>query len=164
MCRLVVFTFDSAAAAGQTRSALQDFEKRKAISLDDAVVLARDAAGQLTRRHDRDNTIIIGAIAGGVVGLLLMFMFPVISVLFGAAAGALFGKLLLSNDKVDREAIADTEAALPPGGSALLLLIRAGDIVTIMSTLRVPGMQVYQTTLARETEARLRQMVQSSNS
>ncbi len=161
MCRLVVFTFDSPAEAGQTRNALKDFEKRKAISLDDAVVLARNAEGRLTRRRDRDTTTtVIGAIVGGVMGLLLIFMFPVIGILFGATAGALVGRLWLSNERVDREAIADAEATLAPGNSALLALIRAGDIVSLMPALRMPGMQVYQTTLARDTEARLRQALQ----
>lgn len=141
------------------RSALRDLEKRKVISLDDTLVLVRDGEGNLSRKRSPDTTVLIGALVGGIMGLLLMFMFPVIGVVFGAAAGALVGRLL-SGARVDRESRADVEAALAPGSSALLALVRGGDIVSTMSKLRVPGMQVYQTTLARDTEARLREVMQ----
>ncbi len=159
MSRLVVFTFDSSGAAAQVRSALRDMEKRKTLILDDAVVLAKDSAGNLQVQRDRSSTVIIGAIAGGLMGLLLMFMFPIIGVVFGAAAGALVGRLL-ADARVDREAIADVQSTLRPDTSALLALLRGGDIVSIMSGLHAPGANVYQTTLPRDAEARLREALQ----
>jgi uncharacterized membrane protein len=159
MSRLVVFTFDTSGEAARVRSALRDIEKRKTLTLDDAVVLVKDSAGNLQIQRDRNSAVIIGAVVGGFMGLLLMFMFPIIGIIFGAAAGALVGRLL-ADAKVGKEAIADVQAALRPGSSALLAMLRGGDIVSIMSELHTPGVHVYQTTLSRDTEARLREELQ----
>jgi uncharacterized membrane protein len=160
MSRLAVFTFDSAGAASQVRSALRDLEKRKELGLDDAMVLARDQAGSVSRRGNRSRAVLAGAIAGGVTGLLLTFMFPVIGILFGAGAGALLVRLL-QNQRIDADEVTTVEAALRPGTSALLLLLRPGEVSAAMtSILRGAHAQVYQTTLSPEMDASLRQSLQ----
>ena len=83
MSRTVVFTFERADTAILARAALKEVEKSKALVLDDALILIKDPHGHVHVRHDPQAAVIVGAIAGGVMGLMLSFMFPIISVIFG---------------------------------------------------------------------------------
>jgi uncharacterized membrane protein len=160
MSRLVVLVFDGVRAASQVREALRDLERRKELGLDDAMVLEKNQAGVVRRRHNRSRAMLVGVIAGGATGLLLTFMFPVIGILFGAGAGALLVRLL-ENPRIDADEIATVEAGLAPDTSALLLLLRPDEVSAAMtSILRAAHAQVYQTTLSPEMEASLRQSLQ----
>lgn len=156
MSRLLVFTFDNPDEGLQVRGALRDLERRRVVALDDALVLVKDAQGQIRRRRDPSRGLILGAIVGGLTGLLWTFMFPVISVLFSACVGALIGWFLIDR-RVGDEFVADAERALRPGTSALLILIRSGDVGELGTQLRTFPLHIYQTSLAPDLEARFRQ-------
>ncbi len=156
MSRLVVFTFDGAEQAAQVRAVFRNLEMQKHLALNDAVVVVKDAGGQVQCQRMRSHAIWIGAVAGGAVGLLLMFMFPVIGIVFGAVVGALIARFL-DDQKVDEEEIESVSAALKPDNSALLLLIRLGNVSMMTSALQHAHAHVYQTTLTPELDASLRQ-------
>lgn len=155
MSRLLVFTFDSPTQAQEARSMLRDLEKRNVVGLDDVLVLVKDAGGKIQRQRDLSRAVLIGAIVGALFGLPFIFLFPVISVIFGAAAGALIGRLLI-DQRVEEEFIVDAERALRPNTSALLILIRTGDLAELGGALRTFPLHIYQTSLAPDLEAMLR--------
>jgi uncharacterized membrane protein len=159
MSRTVVFTFDTVDAATEARAALKNLEKSHALALDDALVLVKDADGRLRRRCDRCSAIIMGAAAGGLMGLVLTFMFPVVSVVFGVVAGGLIGGLFIAS-RADKELVTDAEAALRPGMSALIILIRDGDLDALGAALCPFSVQLYETTLSPDREAALRRALQ----
>ncbi len=161
MSSLVVLTFDNPDEAGRVRSALKELEKQGQLALDDAVVLQKDAAGQVHVQNQASEPAIIGAVVGGVMGLLLTFMFPIVGVVFGAGAGALVGRAL--DDQVDRQFVRDVQAALRPGASALFLLVSTANAEATLAALRQFRGHVYQTTLAPELEDRLRAALASGD-
>ncbi len=157
MSRLVVFTFDTMRDARQARSALKELEKRGSLALDDALVVVREAAGQIKRQRDLSTATLIGAIVGGLMGVPLVFVFTPVSILFGAGAGAAIG-MLASGPRVDEEFVDSTEGALRPGTSALLVLLRRGDIAEMDAALRGFPLHIRQATLTPDAEAALRQV------
>jgi uncharacterized membrane protein len=154
MSHLIVLTFDSHDEACRVRTALKDLEKRGRLVLDDAVVLEKDATGEVHVDNDASEPVIIGAVVGGVMGLLLTFMFPIVGVVFGAGAGALVGRAL--DAQVDREFVRDVQTALQPSTSALFLLVPAAGADAALAALGQFRGHVYQTTLAPRLEEQLR--------
>ena len=156
MSRLVVFTFESSTDARQARSALKKLEKRGSLSMDDALVVVREAAGQIKRQRDLSTATLIGAIVGGLMGVPLVFMFTPVSILFGAAAGAAMG-MLATGPRVDEEFVDSAAGALQPGNSALLVLLRRGDIAEMDAVLRGLPIIIRQATLTLDAGATPRQ-------
>ncbi len=155
MSRLVALTFDAPGEAGQARAALRDLERRGSLGLNDVAVVVKDAGGQVSVRHDAPS-VVAGAIVGGVMGLGLMFMFPIIGIFFGAGAGALISRLFAGR-RLDADMVADVSTALEPGSSALLVLLRTGDVQALAAAARTHHAHVYQTTLPPALEDSLRQ-------
>jgi uncharacterized membrane protein len=156
MNRYIAFTFGAAGQAAEARHVLRDMENRKELSLNDAVVLAQDDSGRTERRRDRSGVPVIGAIVGAMMGLLLAFAFPVVGIVVGAGAGALLATLLFDR-RVEEDYITDLERDLRPGTSALLCLIRSGDVATLGYSLRSFHLRVYQSTLPPQLQATLRE-------
>ena len=137
MSRLVALTFDAPGEAGQARAALRDLERRGSLGLNDVAVVVKDAGGQVSVRHDAPS-VVAGAIVGGVMGLGLMFMFPIIGIFFGAGAGALISRLFAGR-RLDADMVADVSTALEPGSSALLVLLRTGDVQALAAAAAHPS-------------------------
>ncbi len=156
MSRPIVFTFDTPEGAAQARAALKDLERSGALKLDDAVVVADDVAGKIHQHRDPSRAVLVGAVAGGLVGIPLFFVFPGIGVVFGAAVGGLIGRLV-SGRRIDGDLVHDANGALRPGSSALLLLVGEGDVRALGDVLRCSGARLYETALSPELEVSLRQ-------
>jgi len=155
MSNIVVISFADMHQAGELRKTIQNMQARDEIKLDDAAVVVKDAEGNVTIRDENGRSVPIGAIAGGVLGLVVIAAFPIAGIALGAAAGAGVGKL---RDKgIDKEFINHVAEALKPENSALFVLVREADREAVLGALRRYKGTVIQSSLSPEAEEALKQ-------
>ena len=152
MSNLVVLVFDDEQQAYDALATMRRLEHAGAVSLDDTAVISKDATGKIEVKNQVSNATKTGAVVGGVLGLLMTFMFPVAGLTIGALSGAGIGAVL---DKgVDRGFVKEVSQALEPGRSALFLLIGSAQ-PAVLDALKPYSGKVYQSTLPPDLEERL---------
>jgi uncharacterized membrane protein len=155
MSKLVAITFagadDAAAALGSVRL----LEQEGQIGLEDTAVVSKDADGKVHVKNEVSSGTETGAVIGAVLGSLLWVVFPVGALIGGAVLGGLIGRAAAPG--VDGGFVKEVEASLPPGGSALFLLMKAGDPDLLIAAMRRYEGTVLQTALDEEQEAALRE-------
>ena len=158
MSNLIVVAFDDAEQAGDVRKALKEMERRGALSLDDAAVITKDEAGKIHTKDEVDSGIGVGAVGGGLLGLLIGgLVFPIGGLLLGAAGGAVVGKML--DMGIDDKFVKEVGESLPEGGSALFLLVKASDPTLALAALTPYKGKVLHTTLPPDAEAQLQRVL-----
>ena len=118
---LVAIVFDKPSRATEVLVNLMHLQQEGALRLGDAVVIAKDESGRAQIHETVDVTPGKGALVGSWWGLLAGLFVGPLAIAGGAAAGALYGKLVdkgLADDWVKQ--MADW---LDAGRSALLLLV-----------------------------------------
>ena len=164
MSSLVVVGFPTADEAEQVRRDLVDIQREQLISLEDAVVVERDASGQVHLRQALNLTT-AGALGGGFWGSLvgLLFLNPLLGAAVGAGIGAASGSLsdLGINDGFMRE-VGET---LPEGTAALFVLLRDATPDRVIERLRshAPHAKLLRTNLSHTDEERLRQLLETAS-
>lgn len=133
---VAVITFDDDASADAFLKGVKELKRDQRVTLDDAVVVVKDAEGKVKVRETTDLTVGKGATGGGLLGFVIGFFFggPIGGAILGAAAGALLGKKLdlgISKDKIDA-----IEEAMQPGSSAIFLQLGAGDVDVLAALVR----------------------------
>ena len=94
MSHLPVITFDDAEQVGELRETPRQEQKEDLISLEDAAVVVRDKQGKFHVKNETASEVAMGAIGGGLLGLLIgAVFFPVAGLLIGAIGGARNGHL-----------------------------------------------------------------------
>jgi uncharacterized membrane protein len=154
MSNLIVMTFDSRDEASKVRQTLRDLERGGRLSLDDAAVIRKDADGRLAVDNEVDRGIKIGAVGGGLLGLLLSFMFPVLGIVIGAAGGALVGRM--ADLGIDQQFVKDVSTSLQPNSSALFVIVRDAAPDIVIAALEPYQGTLYHTTLDPTVEAEIR--------
>jgi uncharacterized membrane protein len=154
MSNLIVMTFDSRDEASKVRQTLRELERDGRVSLDDAAVIRKDADGKLDVDNEVDRGVKIGAIGGGLLGLLLSFIFPVLGLVIGAAGGALVGRM--ADLGIDQRFVKDVSAALQPNSSALFIIVRDAAPDVVIAALEPYQGTLYHTTLDPTVEAEIR--------
>ncbi len=154
MSNLIVMTFNTRDAAGEVRQALRELERSGRLSLDDAAVIVKDADGKLAVDNEVDRGVKIGAIGGGLLGLLLSFIFSPAGIVVGAAGGALVGRM--ADLGIDQQFVRDVSASLQPNSSALFVIVRDADPTIALAALEPYQGTLYHTTLNPTVEAELR--------
>jgi uncharacterized membrane protein len=148
MSNLVVLTFNDTEQAGQVFEAVKQAQSSGQVNVEDAAVIVKDESGKVHLKNQLDKAIAIGAVGGGILGLMIASVFfPLAGLAFGAISGGLIGKSL---DKgVDQKFVKDVTETLKPGSSALFV-IGSGDPAVVMAILRPFQGTVYQTSLPPE--------------
>jgi uncharacterized membrane protein len=148
MSNLIVLTFDDTEQAGQVFEAIKQAQTGGHIKVEDAAVIVKDESGKVHIKNQLDKTVAVGAVGGGILGLMIASVFfPLAGLAIGAIGGALIGK---SMDKgVDQKFVKDVTETLKPGSSALFV-IGSGDPAVVLAILRPYQGTVYQTTLSSE--------------
>jgi uncharacterized membrane protein len=155
MSDIIVIAFRHPDAAQQVAAQFLTLRDTHALNLDDARIVVKDGAGQLHVKDVAGHPVATGALVGGLIGMLLFFMSPVLGVLVGAAAGSVVG-LVLNSDMVDRQFVDDVAQALKPDSSAVFLQVSAADQAAVVNALRPYRGTLIQTTVSPELEAELK--------
>ena len=155
MSDLVVVTFDGAEDARTAREAIRRLEQDGIVQLDDAAVIVKDAQGEVAVDDQIDRGVKVGAVGGGLLGLVLGFVLPVAGLVLGAAGGALVGRM--ADLGIDKGFVEDVTRALRPGTSALFLIVReGGNADALVAALEPFEGKVNQTTFDSSVEESLR--------
>ena len=156
---ILAIVMDKPTRAEQLLLSLAHLQGEGKIQMHDAVIVAKDAEGRSRVVETIDVTPAKGAMAGSwwglLGGLLVGGPLAIAGVLGGAAAGALYGKLVdrgLEDDWV--KSMADW---IDPDSSALLLLVESGFDAEVVEELgRFEGTgEVAYTTLPEGTKAEI---------
>lgn len=154
---ILAVALDKPSRASELLLALANLAQEGKLKMHDAVIVSKDDEGRVRIVETVDVTPAKGALSGTWWGMLagLLVGGPVFfgAALGGAAAGALYGKLV---DKgLPDDWVKDMAAWIDPGTSALLLLVDAGlDPMVLDELKRFEGIgRVAGTTLPAGTKA-----------
>ena len=155
MSNLIVFTFDNETEAERMRDTLVSMQKQQIISLEDAAVVIRRENGKVKVKQAQ-SLVGAGALGGSFWGLLIGLLFWAIwlGLEIGAASGALAGGM--TDIGVDDKFIKEVGEYIEPGHSALFLLVTDSTPEKVLDGLSDFHPAVYQTSLSKEDEAKLR--------
>lgn len=149
MSHLVVLTFDDTEQAGQAFEALKKAQSGGHLKIDDAAVIVKNESGKVEINNQLDKGVKVGAVGGGLLGLLLASVFfPLAGLAIGAIGGALVGKAL--DLGIDKKFVQDVTETLKPGSSALFVIGSGGRPDVVAAALRPFKGTIYQTTLPTE--------------
>lgn len=158
MPNIVVITFDNMEEATRVREAIRSAEKHDYMSLDDSAVVIRDEEGKVHVHNELDRGVKVGAVAGGLLGLLVGVIFaPLAGVILGVVGGGLVGAS--ADLGVNKKFIKEVTDALQPGTSAIFIIVRKGNPNMAIAALKPYKGTVYSTTLEGEDEETLRRVL-----
>ena len=158
MPNLVVVTFEDADEAGKVLETLRSAQRADLLSLDDSAVVVRDEEGKVHVKNEMDRGIKIGAVGGGLLGLLLAgVFFPVAGLLVGAALGGLIGKSV--DLGIDQKFVKEVGGDLQPGTSALFFIVREANADVAVAALKPYKGTVRHTSFPPEAEKELRRIL-----
>ena len=154
MSQVVALSFNSEDDARNALASLRGLEKAGQIHFEDTAIVAHGTDGEFAVKNEASGTTETGAVVGAVLGGLLFVVFPIAGIALGAAAGAGVGALL--GNGVDGDFVKEVKEQLPPGKSALFLVIKDANADATIPALRRFHGEVIQTTLDEDTESALR--------
>jgi uncharacterized membrane protein len=149
--KLLVISFDDPLRAQEFLLAAARLQQNGDIHLHDAVIIQRDKDGTSHVRETTDVTPVRAGAGAGVWGLLLGTLFggPIGGLVVGAASAggaALFAKLV--DTGVKDETIKELREAVPPGRTALALLVSHVSVAELQRELsRFPNTVLVETDL-----------------
>jgi uncharacterized membrane protein len=158
MSDLVVITFDNPDEAVKVRETLRSVQHGDYLRLDDSAVVVKDEEGKVHVKNEMDRGVKIGAVGGGLLGLLLAgVFFPIGGLLVGAVAGGLIGKSV--DLGVDQKFVKEVSEDLQPGTSAIFFIVRDANPDVAVAALRPYKGTVRHTSFPPEAEQELRRIL-----
>jgi uncharacterized membrane protein len=158
MSDLVVVAFEDEYTAFEIRAALAHLEKEYLIDMEDIAVVTRNAQGKI-KLNQAANVSTAGAIGGGFWGTLigLLMLNPVLGAAMSVGTSALVDRL--SEIGITKNFMKELGDTLRPGSSALFVLIRRATPQRVMEELRGFEGTVVKTSLTRDREEELRDLL-----
>jgi uncharacterized membrane protein len=157
MSHLLVVTFENQDEAAQVRQTLRSLQGEY-LSLDDSAVVVKDQEGKIHVKNELDRGVKVGAVGGGLLGMLITgIFFPVAGLVVGAVAGALVGGSIKLN--VDRDFVKEVGEDMQPGTSALFVVVRDADPDVAVAALKPYKGTVRHTSFPPEAEEELRRIL-----
>ena len=158
MSDLIVLTFDNEEEAGKVREAIRKEQKQDLVSLDDSAVVVRDAEGKIHVKNEVDRGVKIGAVGGGLLGLLIAgIFFPFAGILIGVLGG--MGVGALADLGIQKKFVKEVSDKLQPGTSAIFLVIRHANANAVVAALKPYKGEIYQSSLDTDDEETLRRVL-----
>jgi uncharacterized membrane protein len=158
MSHLLVVTFDNADEAERVLETLRSVQRGDYLSLDDSAVVVKDEAGKIHVKNEMDRGTKIGAIGGGLLGLLIGgIFFPVAGLLVGALAGGVIGGM--ADLGIDQKFVKEVSGDLQPGTSALFVIVRDATPDVAVAALRPYKGTVRYTSFDSDDEEELRRIL-----
>jgi uncharacterized membrane protein len=158
MNQLIVIAFDHFDDARNAMKGLRGLEHERRIRFEDTAIVERDPDGTAHMTNEVSGTTETAAVAGAIIGGLLMFAFPPAGIAIGAALGAAVGASLGTG--VSGDFVNEVKTTLRPGRSALFLVVKQSDADSLMAVLRTYQGDLIQTTLDTDGEEALRQALE----
>jgi uncharacterized membrane protein len=135
---IVSMVLDKPTRAAEVLLALSHLQGEGKVQMHDAVIVTKDAEGRARIVETVDVTPAKGGLAGAWWGLLGSLIvggpFAIAGVLGGAAAGALYGKLV--DRGLEDDWVRSMAEWIEPESSALLLLVETGFNPAVLDELR----------------------------
>ncbi|HET9344878.1 MAG TPA: DUF1269 domain-containing protein [Candidatus Limnocylindrales bacterium] len=154
MSQVVVVSFESEDEARSALGSLRGLEREGMVSFEDTAIVVHRSDGKFEVKNEASSTTEAGAVVGALIGGLVFFMFPLAGIALGAAAGAGVGAAI--GNGVDGKFVAEVKSKLPPGKSALFLVVKDAVADATIPALRRYHGEVIQTSLDEDTEQALR--------
>lgn len=157
--QIVVVALDKPSRASELLLTLSNLAAERKIRMHDAVIVSKDSEGRSRTVQTVDVTPARGALAGtwwgAFAGLLIGGPAFLVAAVGGAAAGALYGRLV--DRGLDDGWVKDMADWVAPGTSALLLLVDSGfDHQVVTELRRYEGIgHVAYTTLPQDAKAEI---------
>jgi uncharacterized membrane protein len=158
MSHLVAIAYPDVETARKVADELHYLVDKDALELDDLVVVERTSEG-VVKLHQSHSEGGKGAVAGGVGGMMIGFIFfaPLLGAALGAAAGTAIGHQHdagVEDDFMDRLGV-----QLHNGGGAVVVLVRRSTPDMVVPRVAQFGGEVVQTSLSPEKEAELKDAI-----
>jgi uncharacterized membrane protein len=155
MSNLIVIVFDDPEEASNVRKTIKSIEGTGHIRLDDSAVVVKDEKGKVHVKNQVDRGVKVGAVGGGLLGLLIASVFfPFAGIIIGALGGAAVGAAAKLG--ISQNFIKEVAESMEDESSALFIIVRDSDPDVAVSALKPYKGKVLQTTLAPEDENNLR--------
>ena len=155
MSQVVVVSFASEEDASSALKSLRGLEQAGQIKFEDTAIVVHHSDGTFDMKNEASGTTEAGAVVGALVGGILFVVFPIAGIALGAAAGAGIGSLI--GNGVDGKFVDEVKQELPPGRSALFLIVKDANADATIPALRKYHGELIQTTLDEDTEEALRE-------
>jgi uncharacterized membrane protein len=164
MSTLIALTYDKEENGRTVFAKLGELQKQQLLQLEDAALAVKDAKGKVKVKQTLENQLTgTSTLWGGFWGLLigLLFLAPVFWGLFGALMGFIAGKT--GDVGIDDKFIKDVGNSLEPGGAAVFMLVLEATTDKVLDALSPYGGRVFQTSLSKEDEEKLKQALEHEN-
>ena len=156
MSDLIVLAFKTETGAQEAAETIKSLQKQELITLEDAAIVVRNQDGK-AKVKQAQSLVGAGALGGAFWGMLigLIFFMPWLGLAVGALSGAIAGHF--TDIGIDDKFIKEVGNTIEPGHSALFLLVVKATTDRVMDALKKYDVEVLQTSLSAEDEAKLKE-------